>query len=94
MELVRIDRKTSQHIRDKFEQTWLSRYPWPTRCIHDLGGEFIGHEFQLLLERCSIKDVPTTSKNPQSNAICERMHQTVANILRTVLYTNPPRTVG
>jgi len=94
VELVRIDRKTSQHIRDKFEQTWLSRYPWPTRCIHDLGGEFIGHEFQLLLERCSIKDVPTTSKNPQSNAICERMHQTVANILRTVLYTNPPRTVG
>ena len=31
------------------------------------------------------------SRNPQSNAICERMHQTVANILRTLLYTNPPQ---
>jgi len=94
VELVRIDTKTSQHIRDKFEQTWLSRYPWPTKCIHDLGGEFIGHEFQTLLERCAIKDVPTTSKNPQSNSICERMHQTVGNILRTVLYSKPARTVG
>jgi hypothetical protein len=31
------------------------------------------------------------SKNPQSNAICERMHQTVTNVLRTLVHTNPPR---
>ncbi len=30
-----------------------------------------------------------TSKNPQSNAICERMHQTVKNVLRTLVHTNP-----
>jgi hypothetical protein len=30
-------------------------------------------------------------KNPQSNAICERMHQTVTNVLRTLAYTNPPQ---
>ena len=41
----------------------------------------------------SIKDVPTTSQNPQANAICERMHQAVVNVLSVVLYTNPPRTV-
>ena len=29
VEIVRIDRKTSQHIRDKFAQSWLARYPWP-----------------------------------------------------------------
>ncbi len=29
-------------------------------------------------------------KNPQSNAICERMHQTVTNVLRTLVQTNPP----
>ena len=28
----------------------------------------------------------TTSKNPQANAVCERMHQTVANVLRTLLH--------
>jgi hypothetical protein len=32
-----------------------------------------------------------TSKNPQSNAICERMHQTVTNVLRTLVHTNPPQ---
>ena len=90
-ELTRVDRKTSRHITRKFEQTWLSRYPWPRNCIHDNGGEFTGWEFQQLLQRTNIKDKPTTSRNPTANAICERMHQTVGNVLRTLLYTNPPR---
>ncbi len=29
------------------------------------------------------------AKNPQSNAVCERMHQTVGNVLRTLLHGNP-----
>jgi len=91
VELVRIDNKSSQHIRNKFEQTWLARYPWPRRCIHDKGGEFTGEPFQRLLEATFIKDVCSTSKNPQSNAICERMHQTIGNILRTLMYSNPPK---
>ena len=91
VELIRIDNKTAQHIRNKFEQSWLSRYPRPMRCVHDKGGEFIGSEFQWLLNLFNIKDVQSTSKNPQSNSICERMHQTVGNVLRTLLYTNPPR---
>jgi hypothetical protein len=37
----------------------------------------------------SIKDVCLTSKNPQSNTICERMHQTVGNVLQTLVHTNP-----
>jgi transposase InsO family protein len=90
---VRVDNKTSEQIRVKFEQTWLARYPWPRNCIHDNGSEFTGWEFQQLLEALGIKDVPTTSHNPTANAICERMHQTVGNILRTILQTDPPHTV-
>ena len=30
-----------------------------------------------------------TAYNPQANAICKRMHQTVANILRTLTFANP-----
>ncbi len=30
------------------------------------------------------------AKNSQSNAICERMHQTVNNVLRTLVHSNPP----
>jgi hypothetical protein len=94
VELVRIDNKTSNHIRDKFSQTWLCRNPRPIRCIHDKGGEFIGKEFQWLLDRFCMKDVCCTSKNPQSNAICERMHQTVENVLRLLVHANPPKNMS
>ncbi len=62
VELVRIDDKTSAHIDRKYAQVWLTQYPWPACCIHDNGSEFIGPEFQLLLEGCRIRDVSTTSK--------------------------------
>ena len=91
VELIRIDNKTAHHIRNKFVQSWLSRYPRPVRCVHDKGGEFIGSEFQWLLNMFSVKDVQSTAKNPQSNSICERMHQTVGNVLRTMLYSQPPQ---
>jgi hypothetical protein len=91
VELIRIDNKTAKHIRDKFTQSWLCQYPRPVRCLHDKGGEFIGQNFQWLLEIFSIKDVCSTSKNPQSYAICERMHQTVNNVLSTLVHTNPPQ---
>ena len=71
----------------------MARYPWPKRYIHDNEGEFTGWEFQNLLRATYIKYVPTTSRNTQANTICERMHQTVGNVLRVLLYTNPPRTV-
>ncbi len=91
VELIRIDNKTAKHIPDKFTQRCLCRYPRPVQCLHDKGGEFIGQNFQWLLEIFSIKNVCSTSKNPQSNAICERMHQTVNNVLRTLVHTNPPQ---
>ena len=93
VELVRIDDKPLAHIAKKYAQVWLTRYPWPARCIHDNGGEFIGPEFQLLLDCCRIKGVPTNSKNPQANAICKRMHQTVGNVLRTLLHGQPPQQI-
>ena len=37
----------------------------------------------------SVKDVQSTRKNPQSNSICKRMHQTMGNALRTLLRGNP-----
>ncbi len=72
-------------------QSWLCQCPHPVQCLHDKEGEFIGQNFQLLLEIFGIKDVCSTSKNPQSNAICERMHQTVNNVQRTLVHTNCPQ---
>ncbi len=67
----------------------LCQFPRPVQCLHDKGGEFIGQNFQWQLEIFSIKDVCSTCKQLQSNAICKRMHQTVTNVLRTLLPTNP-----
>jgi hypothetical protein len=91
VELIHVDNKATKHICDKFTQSWLCQYPPPVQCLHDKGGEFIRQNFQWLLEIFSIKDVCSTSKNLQSNAICERMHQTVTNVLRTLVHTNPPQ---
>ncbi len=77
----------------KYAQVWLLKYPWPEHCVHDNGGELVWSEFQYLLQGCRIKDAPTSSKNPQANAIYERMHQMVGNILRTLLHGEPPQDV-
>ncbi len=34
VELIRIDNKTAKHMRDKFTQSWLCRYPCPVRCLY------------------------------------------------------------
>ena len=90
LEIIRINDKSSAHVAQQFSNCWLSRYPWPTRVVHDNGGEFIGWEFQALLTQLGIRSVPTTVKNPQSNAIVERLHQTMGDILRVMLHINPP----
>jgi hypothetical protein len=86
-EIVRINKALAQHVAMKFQNTWLSRYPKPTKCIHDNGTEFT-NEFQQMLITNGIQSINTTVKNPQSNAICERMHQTVENMIRTRLHKN------
>jgi transposase InsO family protein len=70
-------------VAKKFDQVWLSRYPRPLRCIHDQGSEFIGFEFQELLDSYGIQSSATTVKNPTANAVIERVHQTMTNMLRT-----------
>ena len=45
VELIRIDNKTSKHIRDKFTQCRCCRYPRPMCCVRDKGGKFVGSSF-------------------------------------------------
>jgi hypothetical protein len=33
-------------------------------------------------------------KNPTANAICERVHLTIGNVLRTMIHTSPPQDTG
>eukprot|EP00957_Ditylum_brightwellii_P146435 11149651-Ditylum_brightwellii.AAC.1 len=81
-EIIRVDNNTSEHVAQRFENSLLARYPQPVKCIHNNGGEFIGGAFQQMLQQHGIKDASTTSCNSQANSVCERLHLTVANILR------------
>ncbi len=64
------------------ENQWLSRYPKPVRVVFDQGNEFLGEDFQAVLCRHGIHPAGSTVKNPQSNAVCERLHQSMGNTLR------------
>jgi transposase InsO family protein len=89
-EIVRTREDTSVEAGRLFETSWLHRYPRPLRCIHDNGREF-KYGFLRVLQQWGIQNVTTTKYNPQSNAICERMHSTVGDILRTYCQANPPQ---
>jgi hypothetical protein len=64
VELIRVDKKTSEVVARKYAQCWLSGYPWPQRCVDDPGGEFVGIKFQTLLQDCHTRDVCTSAKIP------------------------------
>jgi len=85
LEIIPIDTKTKQPIADLVEQEWFRRYPRPSRVIFDLGGEFDNHVFHGLCAKWFIRPVPITAKNPTANAIVERMHRVLGDMLRVPL---------
>ena len=82
VKIIKINQKSADKIIHVVDQAWLSRYPWQTKVISDRGGEFM-KEFEESLEEYGIEKKTITTRNPQANAILERVHQTIGNILRT-----------
>jgi len=84
-EIVPIDAKTKQPTADLVEQEWFRRCPIPSRVIFDQGGEFDNNVFHGLCTKWFIHPVPITAKNPRANAIVERMHRVLGDMLRVEL---------
>ena len=65
------------------ETTWLSRYLIPTEITYDRGSEFIVHGFRIppIDTKYRITTKPIISVNPMSNAILERIHQVLGNLV-------------
>jgi hypothetical protein len=61
---------------------WLCRYPQCQHLVYDNGLKF-KLRFETLCESYGIKCKPTTIKNPQANAICERIHQVLGTMIGT-----------
>ena len=53
--------------------------------MYDRGGEFLGHRFKnsLIEQEYGIKTKPASSRNPQSNATIEIIHQVLGNLICT-----------
>jgi hypothetical protein len=45
-------------------------------------------------QKCHIRDVCTVANNPQFNAICKRIHQTIGNILRKNIWGHIAKHMG
>ena len=74
--------KSSAQISNLVYKTWFSRYPHCQYIIYNHGSEFKLH-FESLCHTYRIKHKPTSVKNPQANAILERIHGVLGNMLRT-----------
>ena len=87
-EIIEIPNKESHTVAEAVEQTWLSRYPWPTQVILDRGTEFMKDFTRMIKEDYGIKRKPITARNPQANSIVERVHQTIGQMIRTMEVQN------
>ena len=82
-EIHQYDDKRSITVENIVEQEWFSRYPWPSQVITDRGSEFIGQDFKEMIRyNYGIKNKPITTRNPQANAVIERIHQVLGNMVR------------
>jgi hypothetical protein len=52
------------------------------------------HKFKHCYKIVTSEICALLQKSLQSNAVCERMHQTVGNILRTLLHGNPLQNIA
>jgi hypothetical protein len=87
-EFARIDTAASLVVSKIFDREWLCRYARPRKVVHDNGKEFMGCEFQELLESYGIESKPTTVKNPTANGIVERIHGTLGEQLRATVFSD------
>ena len=59
-EIMPITNKESRNIAEIVDAEWFCRYPCAEYCIHDNGKEFVGEEFEELLESYGVVLQPTT----------------------------------
>jgi hypothetical protein len=74
--------KSSAQISNIVYKTWFSRYPRCQYIIYNNGSKFKLH-FRSLCNTYGVKRKPTSVKNPQANAILERIHAVLGNMSST-----------
>jgi len=81
-EVKAIDAPTAANTAAAIDDVWFCRYPRPQYIGYDGGGEF-KNVFAETIKNYGLEGIQTTPYNPQSNGIVERVHQVLADMLRT-----------
>jgi hypothetical protein len=82
-EIAHIPQKRADVVANIFETTWLTKYPWPAEVVLDRGSEFKREFEQMLKDDYGITRKPITTRNPQANAMVERAHATLQNMINS-----------
>ena len=82
-EMRELPNKYAITVANIVEQAWLTRYPWPQVMTYDKGKEFMAEFAMMIKNDYGISKNGISVRNPQANAIIERIHQTIGNIIRT-----------
>ena len=61
-------------VANQVELTWLSHYLLPNEVLVDRKNEFLAQFREMITNDYGIKVKPISSRNPQVNAILERLH--------------------
>ena len=82
-EMKQLPDKEAITVANIVEQTWLTRYPWPSVITYDKGTEFKAEFADMVTDDYGISKHGASKRNPQANSIIERIHQTIGNMIRT-----------
>ncbi len=82
-EVREIETKHAYNVAEAVELAWLTRYPRPNIITYDKGTEFLAEFAKMVKNDYGLICKPITTRNPQSNAVLERIHKTIADIIRT-----------
>ena len=82
-EIVETPNRRADEVANLLEMTWLTRYPWPTEVVMDRGNEFQAEVSAMLKNDYGITKKVITTRNPQANAMVERVHQVIHQLIRT-----------
>ena len=93
VEIAQVKSTKSDENTQAFVDTWLLRCPLPEQVLTDGGPEFVGHEWQFMLDQWGLKKKRISTHTPTANAIIESSHRSMGQILRTIFDRENPTTM-
>ena len=83
MKIRSVAEARAELIDIQVELAWLTIHPLPNKITVDIGKELLDEFKTKMLNDYRITCNSISVRNPQANAIVERIHQTIGNIIYT-----------